>query len=381
MKYYAVTDDPKELMHFGIKGMKWGVIRTDAQLGHLQAPKMPKGMKSKQKVRSNAYRKASSKLSEGMRHGIAKAKAKIADYNSPVNKSIRAANKKEKLFQKHLQQARKGTLKYKNVSDDEVYRITDRLAAERNSRGLSGAEGNGFMRRLGSSIGEGVIQGAGRGIANRTSEWISRGGELKTQRMKKELDNAFDREQRAWNARFDRDQENIRYRRDLRREAAKDSRDLKKAYTQMAQEEGLRVPNRVSQAEMRKYLYETNRNRDAKKIKDQRDYEREKLTEQRNYERDKMMEQRDYDRNKALEDRSYNMANTMIKSHADKLYSEAQKQYKKEKENYKTAHDAWKDGGKQGPEPPKPLAPQYDDMFAFAYDRYEQNRRNGSGRW
>ena len=24
MKYYAVTDDPNELMHYGVKGMKWG---------------------------------------------------------------------------------------------------------------------------------------------------------------------------------------------------------------------------------------------------------------------------------------------------------------------------------------------------------------------
>ena len=39
MTYYAVTNDPNELMHFGIKGMKWGVIRTPEQLGHHEPPK------------------------------------------------------------------------------------------------------------------------------------------------------------------------------------------------------------------------------------------------------------------------------------------------------------------------------------------------------
>ena len=24
MKYYAVTEDPRELYHYGVKGMKWG---------------------------------------------------------------------------------------------------------------------------------------------------------------------------------------------------------------------------------------------------------------------------------------------------------------------------------------------------------------------
>ena len=69
MKYYAVTEDPNELMHFGIKGMKWGVIRTPEQLGHYQKPKMPRGMKAPKqtKPRSPAYMRASAKLSQKMR--------------------------------------------------------------------------------------------------------------------------------------------------------------------------------------------------------------------------------------------------------------------------------------------------------------------------
>lgn len=171
MKYYAVTEDPNELMHFGIKGMKWGVIRTPEQLGHHKAPKKP---------RSPAYMKASAKLSKAMRQGIAKAQANWDTYNSPENKQIRAEkrainkeisayNRAEKKFQKHLQQARQGRLKYKGISDEEVSRITDRLALERNSRLLSGTEKASFGRRLRERVGEGVIEGVGRG----TSGYIS----------------------------------------------------------------------------------------------------------------------------------------------------------------------------------------------------------------
>lgn len=150
MKYYAVTNDPAELMHYGIKGMKWGVIRTDAQLGHPSKPKKP---------RSAAYKKAESKLGKMMKSGIDKAKANWAVRNSPENQAYRAYKKAEKRFEKHLQKAREGRLRYKGISDAEVARITNRLALERQSRSLSGAEKPKFIRRLGSAAGEGVLRG------------------------------------------------------------------------------------------------------------------------------------------------------------------------------------------------------------------------------
>lgn len=206
MKYYAVTEDPNELMHFGIKGMKWGIIRTPEQLGHYQKPKMPRGMKAPKqtKPRSPAYMRASAKLSQKMRHGIAAAQANWKVYNSPENKQIRAqkkvANKQaflnkrvEKNFQKHLQLARQGRLKYKGISDDEVRRITDRLALERQSRQLSNTEKPSVIRRLGESIGNGIIQGVGQGFSNITAEKISRGSRLKTQRLMSEQNDEFAR--------------------------------------------------------------------------------------------------------------------------------------------------------------------------------------------
>lgn len=187
MKYYAVTDDPNELMHYGIKGMKWGVIRTDAQLGHPKKPAKPRSTKPK----SDAYISASSKLRKMMSSGIQKAQASWKEYNSPENKAIRDYKRNERLFEKHVQLARQGRLKYKGISDSEVERITDRLYLENRARQQSGNEKQGFIRRLGESAGNGFIQGFGQGVSARTSEWVGRGAKLKTQRMMTEQQNAL----------------------------------------------------------------------------------------------------------------------------------------------------------------------------------------------
>lgn len=169
MKYYAVTDDPNELMHFGIKGMRWGIRRTDAQLGH------PRHTGSK-RPRSAAYKKAQSKLSAAMKNGIKAVEAHWNEYNSPQNKARRAYNRSEKKFQKHLQAARQGRLKYKGISDAEVERITDRLALERGSRMLSGTEKPSFVRRMRESAANGFVEGIGRGTAAYMEErWRGRG--------------------------------------------------------------------------------------------------------------------------------------------------------------------------------------------------------------
>lgn len=144
MTYYAVTDDPNELAHFGIKGMKWGV-RHDK----------PRHSGSRRN-RSPAYKKAQSKLSMLMRHGIKRAEAKWKAYNSPKAKE-------ERFMKKAMQQARTGTLKYGKLTDDQVRRVTDRLALERNARQLGSTENPKFGKRLKTAIGAGIISGVGAG--------------------------------------------------------------------------------------------------------------------------------------------------------------------------------------------------------------------------
>jgi hypothetical protein len=162
-----------------------------------------------------------------MKSGIKKAEAHWQEHNSPENKAYRAYKKAEKRFEKHLQKAREGRLRYKGISDAEVSRITDRLALERQSRMLSGAEKQSFGRRLRASIGEGVVQGVGSGFGRRASEWISRGSVLKTDRLRAEQKDRFDRaaeQRRIQNARAEYEYER---RRDIKnmREDAKNEAD------------------------------------------------------------------------------------------------------------------------------------------------------------
>ena len=293
MKYYAVTDDPNELMHYGIKGMKWGVIRTDAQLGH---PKKPSTRTRSSKPRSPAYMKASAKLSSAMQRGIAKAQKSWNVYNSPenkqlraekraVNKAIRDFNRGERQFEKHVQLARQGRLKYKGISDAEVQRITDRLALERNARILSGTEKQSFRRRLNESIGAGIVQGVGQGMATRASEWIGRGSKLKTQRLMTEQANRLHDQQAARD--FARSMWETKV-----RDADKQSRDLKNAYEQMAAEEGVHVRKHfIRDKTKRKLLYDMQQKRENENYdtdtKRKLEYKKEELKLQAKYKKDK----------------------------------------------------------------------------------------------
>lgn len=202
MTYYAVTNDPNELMHFGIKGMKWGVRRTDAQLGH---PKKP---------RSAAYKKASSKLSKMMQNGIDRTKANWREYNSPKAKYERQTNRA-------IEQARKGKLKYGKLTDDQVRRVTERLALERQARQLSDTEKT-FRKRLSESIGTGIITGVGAGVAGMVGEKIKRKSTLKTDRLRAEQNDAFERAKEERRLRNANEEQEKKLERTLREEAAKE---------------------------------------------------------------------------------------------------------------------------------------------------------------
>ncbi len=152
MTYYAVTNDPNDLAHFGIPGMKWGV-RHDR----------PRHSGSRSRRRSAAYKKASGKLGKLMKSGIRKAEASWRTYNSP-------AAREERFMNKAMQKARNGTLKYGKLSDDQVRRVTERLALERNARQLGNTENPSYLRRLGSAFGEGIIRGVGQGTGSYIDE-------------------------------------------------------------------------------------------------------------------------------------------------------------------------------------------------------------------
>lgn len=174
MKYYAVTNDPNELMHYGRLGMKWGQHIFGGQ-------------------KSAAYKRASHKLSRSMRNGIsskksfwkrnlspsvlrAKAKAKAA------KQEAKAFKKEQKFMNKAIQKAREGKLKYGKLTDDQVRRVTERLALERNARQLGSTEKPRFRTRMKDAIQEGLLQGATRGGAAYIEEQWRGKGKLASQR-------------------------------------------------------------------------------------------------------------------------------------------------------------------------------------------------------
>ena len=217
MKYYAVTEDPNELLHYGVKGMKWGQhIFGDKPksagfhraLGKLRAAVN----KAKTAVRNNAtqaainrnnrqqerYNKAVQKTQkrineiEGLNslnrlqdfekaaNRQQKAEQKQARYDAKMQKyAIKSQNiadkfsmkqqrkftKNERKMDKYMQEAREGRLKYGKLSDEQVHKITDRLAIERNARALGSTEKPKFRTRMKEAIQEGMLKGTTQGIA------------------------------------------------------------------------------------------------------------------------------------------------------------------------------------------------------------------------
>lgn len=198
MKYYAVTDDPMELYHYGVKGMKWGQ--------HIfgDKPKSPGYHKAVKKLKSimgktakaaknttaqisynhrarqeNKYQKAVQKAQrrisqiEGL--NFVDQQKRIADSLEQDRRDSRKAYKaqqkvdrkysrNEKKMQKFTQEAREGRLRYGQLSEDQVKRIGERLAIERSVRSLGNTEKPKFKVRLKEATQEGILRGTTAGI-------------------------------------------------------------------------------------------------------------------------------------------------------------------------------------------------------------------------
>lgn len=98
--------DPNELYHYGIKGMKWGVRRTKAQLGYKTGPT---------KKRSGS-KGGSSKVRESVKDYIAKRKAKKFNKVNKTNKIEAKASKKKRSIS--------------DMSDAELQKAIDRKRLE-----------------------------------------------------------------------------------------------------------------------------------------------------------------------------------------------------------------------------------------------------------
>lgn len=215
MKYYAVTEDPNELLHYGVKGMKWGKhlfgddLKPKSTAYKNAAKKLKSLASSVTKAVNNtksAIQKSSAQRSinkqkkqeEKFNEAVAKTQRridtisnlnnlnKLTSYEKSVEqqykadqkqakanlKAEKAAIKREKKYAKNerkmerfMQEAREGRLKYGQLSDEQVQRVTDRLALERSARNLGSTEKPKFRKRMKEALQEGLLQGVTQGTA------------------------------------------------------------------------------------------------------------------------------------------------------------------------------------------------------------------------
>jgi len=191
VKYYAVADDPSELMHYGVKGMKWGQhIFGDKPrspgfkkaVSKLRAS-MKNGIKAKQakwkqnsEIRSankeakREYKEARLAQQAESRLGEVLAKQGQRAIRKEIRKENRAERREQRNMDRYMQKARHGTLKYKKLRDDQIQSIAERLNLENQARRLSGNETPHMLTRIRRSIGEGVVRGVGAAVATGIEE-------------------------------------------------------------------------------------------------------------------------------------------------------------------------------------------------------------------
>ena len=231
MKYYAVTDDPNELLHYGVKGMKWGqhlfgddlrpksqafkkamtklktfksnaaktvktvksaVKKSSMQLASdYQKKQQERYNRSIQKLQSNTsfinklkdinrerqYYKQIKKDIKNERNAALNF-AKIENYQKAAQanalstqaRQMKKAIKVDKNFDKILQKAREGRLRYGNLNEDQIHRVQDRLASEEMARRLGGKEKPSWRFQKKEARRAGRLKGIEQGTAAAATE-------------------------------------------------------------------------------------------------------------------------------------------------------------------------------------------------------------------
>lgn len=127
----------EELYHYGVKGMKWGIRRTPAQLGHKTGTKRKKSSGDA----INAVKRGAKKVSSAVSNRVSQAKAK------------RLA---KKLHDEEVKQTQKNKKKkISELTDDELRERIVRMELEQRYRNLSPQKqsaGKAFVSKVGSQV-------------------------------------------------------------------------------------------------------------------------------------------------------------------------------------------------------------------------------------
>lgn len=237
MKYYAVTEDPNELFHYGVKGMKWGKhlfgdkpkspgykraasklrasLKSNAskakagwksvsstlgeKMRKRQETKFENAVKAAQdrvkknellfakneiKQQEKASKQAYKDLARSQKESAREAKdfkkykkqidkiqrmAELSDFKASMKQDSKES-KAEKHMDKYMQEAREGRLKYGKLTDEQVGRVTERLALENQARRLGGTENPRFTKDLKSALRQGILSGIASGTSTAMTE-------------------------------------------------------------------------------------------------------------------------------------------------------------------------------------------------------------------
>jgi len=280
MKYYAVTEDPRELFHYGVKGMKWGQHLFGDDLkpksaaykraaGKLRST-LTKGLNSikvnakvgaeqraikRRAKEQNRYMREVQKTQQKMQlldnlstldnekayyKSVAKEQKARAKQNMYANKIASANNialaaqaknnykqakkaaKAEKRMDKLMQEAREGRLRYGQLSDEQISRVQQRLNAEEQARKLGGREKPSWRQQKKEARRAGKLQGITRGTAAAMEEIARAGATFGINHVLDRVKLRSAAKQEGKETRARRRQENKKTHRDVKRELKQD---------------------------------------------------------------------------------------------------------------------------------------------------------------
>lgn len=165
-----------ELYHYGVKGQKWGVRRTAAQLGHkptTKKKKVSKGEEFMNRLSTARKNRAANQLKkEKQRTRQAEQKAKLTAQKEATKK----AKAEAKAIRKGATVKKTNKVDISQMSDEDLRKIVNRLQLEQQYRQLNPRKvsvGEKFLKKVANDV---VIPAAVNSGRNLLQENLTKAG-------------------------------------------------------------------------------------------------------------------------------------------------------------------------------------------------------------